>query len=100
VDIRAVTAEVKALRADLASSQAALTAAVTALTTVASNLTTNNVAWRRDALEKTVAAISAVPSQLAQDSSLREALLIGLTSSVGAKLSTDATFIDAIRKPQ
>lgn len=89
-----VIVELRLIRTESLNAQAALAAAVKSLADIAKSLQDSNVAWRKDALDKTTAALSAVPARLAEDTSLRTALLESLRES----LRNDAAFIEAVRK--
>jgi hypothetical protein len=80
VEPRLLAMQIDRLR-DISQSQQQLAAAVQALANATSqlaqasnNLLASNTAWRKDALDKTIAQISAIPATLAQNKELVDTL--------------------------
>jgi len=89
---RALLSEIQGLRSQLQAHAATLNQAKAKFEAATAKAESDQQNWRKEALEKTLSDITAIPAQLGSDKGLREALLATLKE----ELPKDAAFVQAL----
>lgn len=93
-ELRSLISEIQGLRAEMRDYKISLTQAKASLDATTKATTESQEAWRKTALQQTLADVERIPARMASDNGLRLALLALLRE----ELPKDSQFIQAVRE--
>lgn len=93
-ELRALIGELQGLRKEMYDYKVALAQAKAGFEQASKDATSSQETWRKTALEQTLKDVERIPSRLATDNGLRQALL----TMIKEDLPKDSTFLQAVRE--